>query len=81
MGAFAGIFESPTLQNIQSQAAVMADESSHQAQPEPADDTNTEVSTLSPGDQKTMMSLTFKLDGLSVTLYSDNGKEVGAISN
>ncbi|GFR60476.1 vacuolar protein sorting-associated protein 13A-like, partial [Elysia marginata] len=70
-----GIFESPTLQNLQTEAVVMADEASQPAEARPAEGDGAEVSTPSAAEQKTRMLVTFRLDGLSVTLYSDTGKE------
>lgn len=69
---FPGIYESPTLQNIhtQPQATNIELESSSPA-PEPST-----PDSADDFEQKSMTSIMFKLEGMSVTLYTDNGKEV-----
>ncbi|BFZ09736.1 hypothetical protein BsWGS_12775 [Bradybaena similaris] len=67
-----GIFESPTLQNIQSQPQTVDVELERSSPaPEP-------ITPDSPADfeQKSMTSISFKLEGMSVTLFTDNGKEL-----
>ncbi|XP_055887721.1 intermembrane lipid transfer protein VPS13A-like isoform X3 [Biomphalaria glabrata] len=65
-----GIYESPTLQNLQGQQQMIHVE---------LDQKSAELHTPdSPPifEQKTLTKLAIKLDGLSVSLFTDNGKEL-----
>ncbi|XP_012945076.2 vacuolar protein sorting-associated protein 13A, partial [Aplysia californica] len=68
-----GIFESPTLQNLQATAQMTAavdhDSPVHSAGAVSSD-------SAASLDQKSMTTIQFKLDGMCITLFTDSGKEL-----